>query len=103
MRPPSATWGTEAADLGRTNTMALKLTRVGDLVKGPEKRKPYRDAPLLGAVQAMILKKLDDLGEEQPTRPQSSGVQVPVPSIACIQTVSISDARGGNEPRSART
>jgi hypothetical protein len=41
--------------------MALKLKRVGDLVKGPEKRKPYRDAPLLGAVQAMILKKLDDL------------------------------------------
>src|SRR6516164_467052 len=42
-------------------------------------------------------------GEEQPTRPQSSGVQVPVPPIACHRAVSISDARGGNEPRSART
>ena len=42
-------------------------------------------------------------GEEQPTRPQSSGVQVPVPPIACRRAVSISDARGGNEPRSART
>jgi hypothetical protein len=34
---------------------------------------------------------------------KSSGVQVPVPSIACIQTVSISGACGGNEARSART
>ena len=42
-------------------------------------------------------------GKEQPTRPQSSGVQVPVPPIACRRAVSISDARGGNEPRSART
>src|SRR6516164_5720537 len=42
-------------------------------------------------------------GKEQPTRPQSSGVQVPVPPIACHRAVSISDARGGNEPRSART
>src|SRR5579864_9808 len=44
-----------------------------------------------------------DRGKEQPTRPQSSGVQVPVPPIACLRAVSISDARGGNEPRSART
>ena len=36
---------------------------MGGLVKGPEKRKPYRDVPLLGAVQAMILKKLDELGD----------------------------------------
>jgi hypothetical protein len=43
--------------------MALKLKRVGDLVRGPEKRKPYRDVPLLGAVQAMILKKMDELGD----------------------------------------
>src|SRR5215472_3063094 len=42
-------------------------------------------------------------GKEQPTRPQSSGVQVPAPPIACLRAVSISDARGGNEPRSART
>ena len=41
--------------------------------------------------------------KEQPTRPQSSGVQVPAPPIACLRAVSISDARGGNEPRSART
>ena len=32
-------------------------------------------------------------GKEQPTRPQSSGVQVPVPPIACRRAVSISDAR----------
>src|SRR6516165_5565625 len=44
-----------------------------------------------------------DRGKEQPTRPQSSGVQVPVPPIACRRAVSISDARGGNEPSSART
>ena len=44
-----------------------------------------------------------DRGKEQPTRPQSSGVQVPAPPIACLRAVSISDARGGNEPRSART
>ena len=43
------------------------------------------------------------LGKEQPTRPLSSGVQVPAPPIACLRAVSISDARGGNEPRSART
>ena len=43
------------------------------------------------------------LGKEQPTRPQSSGVEVPAPPIACLRAVSISDARGGNEPRSART
>ena len=42
-------------------------------------------------------------GKEQPTRPQSSGVQVPAPPIACLRAVSISDAREGNEPRSART
>jgi hypothetical protein len=42
-------------------------------------------------------------GKEQPTRPQSSRVKVPAPPIAWIQAVSISDARGGNEPRSART
>src|SRR5215813_2975559 len=45
----------------------------------------------------------EDRGKEQPTRPQSSGVQVPAPPIACLRAVSISDARGGNEPRSART
>jgi hypothetical protein len=43
--------------------MALRLERVGDLVRGPDKRKPYRDVPVLGAVQAMILKKLDELGD----------------------------------------
>ena len=37
---------------------------MGGLVKGPEKRKPYRDVPLLGAVQAMILKKIDELGSD---------------------------------------
>src|SRR5580693_9303421 len=42
-------------------------------------------------------------GKEQPTRPQSSGGQVPAPPIACLRAVSISDAWGGNEPRSART
>src|SRR6201984_1896180 len=45
----------------------------------------------------------EDRGKEQPTRPQSSRVKVPAPPIACLQAVSISDARGGNEPRSART
>jgi hypothetical protein len=30
---------------------------------------------------------------------KSSGVEVPVPSIACIQTVSISGACGGNDAR----
>jgi len=44
-----------------------------------------------------------DPEKEQLTRPQSSGVQVPAPPIACLRAVSISDARGGNEPRSART
>jgi hypothetical protein len=34
---------------------------------------------------------------------KSSGVRVPVPSIACIQTVSISGACGGNDARLART
>ena len=34
---------------------------------------------------------------------KSSGVKVPVPSIACIQTDSISGACGGNEARYART
>jgi hypothetical protein len=43
--------------------MGLRLKRVGDLLRGPEKRKPYRDAPLLGALQAKILKKLDELGD----------------------------------------
>ena len=33
---------------------------------------------------------------------KSSGVKVPVPSIACIQTVSISGACGGNKARYAR-
>jgi hypothetical protein len=31
--------------------------------------------------------------KEQPTRPQSSGVQVPAPPIACLRAVSISDGR----------
>jgi hypothetical protein len=44
--------------------MALKLKRVGDLLRGPEKRKPYRDDPLLGALQATILKKMDELGDD---------------------------------------
>jgi hypothetical protein len=43
--------------------MALRLKRVGDLVRGPEKRKPYRDDPLLGALQATILKKMGELGD----------------------------------------
>jgi hypothetical protein len=34
---------------------------------------------------------------------KSSGAKVPVPSIACIQTVNISGACGGNDARSART
>jgi hypothetical protein len=34
---------------------------------------------------------------------ESSGVKVPVPSIACIRAVSMSGACGGNEARSART
>src|SRR5215467_13236116 len=34
-----------------------------------------------------------DDGKEQPTRPQSSGVQVPAPPIACLRAVSISDGR----------
>src|SRR5262252_4371213 len=34
-----------------------------------------------------------DAGKEQPTRPQSSGVQVPAPPIACLRAVSISDGR----------
>ena len=38
-----------------------------------------------------------------PTATESSGVKVPVPSIACIRTVSMSGACGGNEARSART
>ena len=33
---------------------------------------------------------------------KSSGVKVPVPSIACIQTVSMSGACGGNKARYAR-
>ena len=36
---------------------------------------------------------------EQPTRLKSNRVQVPVPSIACIRTVSISGACGGNKAR----
>jgi DNA-binding PadR family transcriptional regulator len=40
--------------------MGLRLKRVGNVVRGPEKRKPYY--PLLGALQAMILKKMDELG-----------------------------------------
>jgi hypothetical protein len=50
---------------------------------------------------AMSASRNLDRGREQPTRPQSSGVQVPVPPIACRRAVGISDARGGNEPRSA--
>src|SRR5262249_48831141 len=57
---------------------------------------PYRGKPA-------VRNDRGDRGKEQPTRPQSSGVQVPVPPIACRRAVSISDARGGNEPRSART
>src|SRR5260370_3877737 len=38
-----------------------------------------------------------------PTATESSGVKVPVPSIACIRAVSMSGACGGNEARSART
>ena len=34
---------------------------------------------------------------------ESNRVKVPVPSIACIRTVSISGACGGNEARYART
>ena len=41
--------------------------------------------------------------KEQPTRPQSSGVQVPAPPIACLRAVSISGACGGNEARWAQT
>ena len=43
--------------------MGLRLKRVGDLVRGPEKPKPYRDDPLVSALQATVLKKLDELGD----------------------------------------
>ena len=58
---------------------------------------------LTARVIAAVFHEEGRRGKEQPTRPQSSGVQVPVPPIACRRAVSISDARGGNEPRSART
>src|SRR5271170_4712000 len=57
----------------------------------------WERAGITGAtVTAMIVRGLieRDAGKEQPTTPQSSGVQVPVPPIACRRAVSISDARG---------
>ena len=74
----------------------LTAARSGKALSDKPALEPYRGKPAVRHLRG-------DDGKEQPTRPQSSGVQVPVPSIACIQTVSISDARGGNEPRSART
>jgi len=45
-------------------TMPVKLKKVGTLVGRPKKRMAFRDEPPLGALQAYILKKMDELGDE---------------------------------------
>src|SRR5262249_5892953 len=44
--------------------MPVKLKKMGALVRGPKKRKAFRDEPPLGALQATILKRMDELGDE---------------------------------------
>lgn len=44
--------------------MPVKLEKVGTLIRGPKKRIPSREEPPLGVLQAMILKKMDELGDE---------------------------------------
>jgi DNA-binding PadR family transcriptional regulator len=44
--------------------MPVKLKKVGNLVRGPKKRIASREEPPLGSLQAMILKKMDELGDE---------------------------------------
>lgn len=43
--------------------MPVKLKKVGALIKSPKKRIDFREEPPLGALQAYILKKMDELGE----------------------------------------
>jgi len=43
--------------------MPVKLKKVGALVRGPKKRIGFREEPPLGALQAYILQKMDELGE----------------------------------------
>ena len=74
----------------------LKPLIIGKAPLGKPAFQPYWGKPA-------VRNDRGDRGKEQPTRPQSSGVEVPAPPIACLRAVSISDARGGNEPRSART
>jgi DNA-binding PadR family transcriptional regulator len=42
--------------------MPVKLKKVGDLIRGPKKRIASREEPPLGALQALILKKMEELG-----------------------------------------
>jgi hypothetical protein len=44
--------------------MPVKLKKAGNLIRGPKKRIAWRDEAPLGALQAMILKKMDELGHE---------------------------------------
>ena len=44
--------------------MPVKLQKTGAFVRGPKKRIPSRVEPPLGALQAMVLKKMDELGDE---------------------------------------
>src|ERR1700680_5150900 len=104
------------SDAERTTVATTKCTKGGCKLDGGRRmpgaglsRRSPRKAPLGQPAFQPYWGKLavrndrGDRGKEQPTRPQSSGVQGPVPPIACRRAVSISDARGGNEPRSART
>src|SRR5580693_8061805 len=117
-------------DSERTTVATTKCTKGGCKLDGGRRmsgaglsRRSPRKAPLGQPAFQPYWGKLavrndrGDRGKEQPTRPQSSGVQVPVaadkaanlegerplPSIARFRTASISDARGGNKPRCART
>src|SRR5215510_6466560 len=88
----------EANLLSATGMLGASLTEA-------DQGRPYLTGQLWSRTEGKpaVRNLRGDDGKEQPTRPQSSGVQVPAPPIACLRAVSISDARGGNEPRSART
>src|SRR6516165_6225387 len=69
---------------------------VGSRLKRVKARKAPSEKPAFQPYRGKPAVRNDrgDRGKEQPTRPQSSGVQVPAPPIACLRAVSISDARG---------
>jgi hypothetical protein len=71
--------------------------RHGEIVTPSRDRKSENGNPSPTAGRARILSRRSSRQCRE-----SSRVGVPVPPIACLQAVSISDTRGGNEPRSAR-